>query len=142
YRDTPGDLTHRLLDLRGKLLDDKDFFVLPDKIPHPLLVDRVRTDLHEGNALWQQFLDIGCPDPASYDRGLSMDLVPVESCLDKPLPDRRLFFVEFFVEDTGMGRDHHVLPGVLVELPFPQTRDSGPQLHVTFRMADTCRGPE
>ena len=41
-----------------------------------------------------------------------------------------------------MGRDHNILPGVLVELPFPQARDCGPQLHVTFRMADPCRGPE
>ncbi len=93
-------------------------------------------------AVRQQFLDIGCPDPACNDCGLSADLEPVEPRFDKPLPDRRLFFVEFFVQDTGMGRDHDILPGVLVELPFPQARNFGTQLHVTFRMADAGRGPE
>ncbi len=37
----------------------------------------------------------------------------------KPFFNCRLFFIQFLVQDAGVGRNYHVLPGVADKLTFP-----------------------
>ena len=113
HRNASGNLPDCLFHDRGECLDHENLLVLSGKPPQPFLVNRVRPDLHERDAGRQEFLNIGCADSACNDSRRSPDGEVVEPPIHQSFFKGRLLLVEFFVQDPGMGRDHHVLPGSL-----------------------------
>ena len=82
----------------------------------PRFINRVCPDFQEGNTGRQKFLHVRGTNTACNNCSFPAIPEPVISTVYEQFPDGGLFFVEFFMENPGMGRDYDILPRIFMEL--------------------------